>query len=821
MQSPTWLPKLRMSHLASACAAALALTNPVISTAQVVAPAPAAEGMQHFAIEAGPLAQVLPRFAAQAGVQLSADAQLTQGLHSAGVQGPHSVASGFAQLLQGTALEVVQQVNGIYVLQGIPAPRSNASAMGNTLPEVVVSAQASPRTENSGAYGGTAITAFKGTQDLRHTPQPVTVVSRQQMEEQAMTNLQDVLTTAAPGVTINYVDSERISFYARGHQIDSMQVDGLSDYQAGISGIQTDTAVLDRVEVIRGANGLMRGAGNPSATVNVVRKMPTHAFQSQVAAIVGSRDKRRGEFDISGPLNAAGTVRGRFVAAGENKNLMQTVRHDNRRVLYGVLQADLAPETELTAGWQYSRMNATGALGSLPTHPDGSQLGLPRQTYIGASWSQADRDKHETFFDLKHALRNGWDLKLMGSWSQTGLKSYRQSYFTPNPSNPYAGEMTASVYGGMAVTQGNLGFTANGPFELAGRKHELVLGTDLQRVRDNGFGYGWSSQITVDVDDIRTLDPYNDIPMPVISGEPTRYAPSYTRQRGAFATARLSLTDPLTAIVGARVSWWNYQVPATPSRNYAVNREVTPYLGLVYDVSQDWSLYAAYTEIFKPQQAFNAAGNIIAPVRGENYETGIKGDLMDGRLQASLSVFRINNIGKAVDDTATPDPCLPSYTTGYCKMAGGKTRSQGWEAELQGQITPRWNLSGSYTNTSTKYLRDSTASNVGKPLRSLDPKHILRLYSSYRFDGALSGLTLGGGVQAQSDKYATTRGVTYRQGGLALYSAMAKYAFNKDWSMQLNVNNLFDKVYYMQVGSGINNYYGDSRSWQLSLNARF
>lgn len=818
----TGTPALHLHKLAATCAAIAALALPGLASGQAPANT-SVSSQQSYAIEAGPLASVLPRFAAEAGVQLSADAQLTQGIQSAGLQGPHSVTEGFAQILRGTRLQAVPQANGIYVLM-VQAAASTSSSSGNNLPEVVVSAAPSLSTEGSSSYGSAEISVFKGTQSLRQTPQPVTVVTRQLMEDQALTNLQDVLTTVAPGITINYADSERISYYARGHQIDSLQTDGMSSYLngRGSSGMQPDVAILDRIEVVRGATGLMRGAGSPSASVNMVRKMPTRTFQASTSLTAGSWDKRRAEFDISGPLNEAGSLRGRFVTAIENQHLFQKVRHDNRRVAYGVLEADLTPNTQLRGGLVYSVQNATGAWGGVPANPDGTQLGLPRDTYLGSNWNAWNRDKKEGFIELEHAFANDWNLKVAASHTRAQTQDWRQTYYTPNATNPLTGTMAAYVYEGAGVYQSALNATANGPFELLGRKHELVLGLETQRVRDNSFGRGWTVMENYPVPDITQWDPYAPLPISPPTGQAAyQYAPDYTRQSGLYASSRLSLADSVTAIVGARLSWWSYQVPSTPAQDYSVTREVTPYLGVVWDFAPQWSAYAGYTEIFTPQRAWTISNSIIEPIRGEDYEAGVKADLMDGKLHASFSVFRINNVGKAVDDTTSPDPCLPSYTTGYCKIAGGKTRSQGWEAEVQGQITPAWNISGGYTNTNTKYLRDSTASNVGAPLRTLDPKHILRLYTSYRFSGQLSGLSLGAGVQAQSDKYATARGVTYRQGGLALYNAMASYALTKDMRVQLNVNNIFDKTYFTQVGSGLGNYYGTPRNWQLSLNARF
>jgi outer-membrane receptor for ferric coprogen and ferric-rhodotorulic acid len=149
-------------------------------------------------------------------------------------------------------------------------------------------------------------------------------------------------------------------------------------------------------------------------------------------------------------------------------------------------------------------------------------------------------------------------------------------------------------------------------------------------------------------------------------------------------------------------------------------------------------------------------------------------------------------------------------------------RSEGFEFDLSGEVLPGWQVMGGYTNTRTSYLRDASAANIGLPLRSIDPKHTLRLFTSYRLGGVLQGLTIGGGVNAYSDAYHTASGITARQAGYAVYNAMASYKVNETYSVQLNVNNLFDKVYFKKfAATGISNYYGDPRNVMLTLRAKF
>lgn len=782
-----------------------------------------------FAIAPGPLTHVVAQYANQAGVALSFDAAQLGQRQSPGLQGQYTVEAGFAKLLEGTALQAVREASGVYSLRALPVAGA-AAAGSTTLGTVTVRAPApdNARTEASGSYGASQVTAFKGLSAARDIPQPLTVLTRQWLEDRALPDLHEVL-KHTPGLTVDYVDSERINYYARGHQIDSLQVDGLPINQVASSSIfiQPDTAVLDRIEVLRGATGMLRGAGTPSATVNMVRKRPTREFQGQAAMTLGSWDHHRLEADLSGPLNEAGTLRGRLVALADEKNSFQQGRSEERQMLYGVLEADLGPRTTLTASLQHTGLNATGAWGGLPADLDGSQLNLPRSTYLGTDWNRWDRHNQQAFIALAHGMDNGWKLQASAAHTRFRTDGFKQPSFTSaSTTNPYLFDVSTSVYSGNASDQNAISLTASGPVDLLGRTHTLTVGADTLHVRTTGSTGYWGLNPVTNID-IRSWNPSTSYAEPFYSeGNGTAYtAPSSgVHQHGLYSTARLSLSDALNLVLGGRLSWWEYREPASPASNYSVRREFTPYTGLVYALSEQLSAYASYSEIFNPQNQKNASGQVLEPVRGKDLEAGFKGEFMDGRLQGSLSFFRIHSVGNAMEDTATANPCLPYYPTTHCYVAGGKTRSQGWELELAGEIAPGWQLQASYTQTQTRYLRDATAANVGQPLRPADPRHAVRLFTSKRLDGALQGWTVGAGARIQSDAYTRVGDLTTRQGGYAVFDALLAYRFNRFYAVQLNVNNLLDKHYYAKFSpnaSYFNNYYGDPRNVTLSLRASF
>ena len=821
-------PLFAEHRVGRAVRAALIAASLLAGTAAGVVPLAAgaasldAAGQKNYDIPAGPLGPTLSGFALQAGIALSFDPSLTEGRQSPGVSGRHTAREAAARLLSGSGLELVSRTDGSYTLRASSRGQGGVSALA----PVTVKAPGL-ETEGSPSYAAPGTSVFKSAQSLRQTPQPVTVLTRQALDDQVLPDLHDVL-QHTPGVTVDYTDSERVNYYSRGFQIDSLQIDGLNVYQGGgTSGafVQPDTAVLDRVEILRGAAGILRGAGNPSATVNLVRKRPTTTFQASGKLTVGSWDRRRAEADISTPFNESGSLRGRIVAVVDNKDFFQEARQEKRRVFYGVVQADLTERTTLTASFQHTELKASGSWGGLPANFDGSPLDLPRDTYLGADWNRWNRWNQQASLELEHRFDNGWQVK--ASASNTRFRyfdgGFKQTYITrASTTDPYLFDISTSIYPESASDQNAAAVVADGPFTLLGREHHLTVGMEGSYNRATP-STGYYTIAPISGIDIRNWDPHTSYPEPADDSPGFYYEPTNntTEQQAVYVMGRFSLADPLTVMLGARATWWDYKVPEAPTGNYSVDREITPYAGAVYDLNDNFSVYGSYSEIFVPQNAYSSGGTLLEPITGEDYEAGIKGEFLDGRLNFAASVFRINNTGRAMDDADSPDPCLPYYPSGHCKVAGGKTRSQGWELELTGEITPNWHVMAGYTNTQTKYIRDASSTNVGQPIRTGDPRHLLRLFTTYRLPGALHGLTLGGGVQAQSSIYSASRGIEARQGGYAIYNVMAAYDINRHMRLQLNVNNLFDKVYYRKVDAGgISNYYGDPRNVMLSLQAR-
>ena len=805
-------------------AVAGAFMAPVAVYAQPAAP------VRAYQIPAGPLSSALARFVGESGILLAGSTGLATGKTSPGLQGSHGVTDGLKALLAGSGLEAVRGSDGAYTLRRAAAPAEVDATGYATMSAIQIVGARDNTSEGSGAYGGRALSLGKDNASLRETPHSVTIVSRQQIEDQALTDLADVL-RSTPGIEVFNTDSERVGYYARGQEITNVQFDGNAAITPGSGNgfyIQPDMATLDHAEVLRGAAGLMRGAGSPSGAVNLVRKRPTAQFSAGGAATVGSWDTYRAEGDISAPLNASGSVRGRVVAVEDRRHHFQKARKSGKSVLYAVVEAELAPATTVLAGLEWSTLKTNGAWGNLLANIDGSPMPFARDTYLGSSENHWDRENRQAFASLEHDFGNGWNAKASFNFINMkrmhGADGYVQTLISRNAKDPSKINYQISRCGEKDYTaqQTSWDLYASGPFTLLGRQHELVVGAN--GTRDYAQPTAGSCTTLAGLPSMTGLDPYTwdpyHVAMPPMPAFTGTYVKNLTEQQGVYGTARFSVSDPLTVIVGARMSWWDYK-PNNRAGAYSVDAELTPYVAALYALNRNLSLYGSYADVFTPQRAFDLTGKALAPITGRNLELGVKGEFFNKKLNTNFAIFQLEQNGKGVDDLGSPNPCLPEYSNGYCQVAQGEQRSRGVEAEVSGQIGSNWNLSAGYTLNNTKNVRD-TASNTGKAIRTTTPRHLLRLFSSYTLPGDLHAWSVGGGINLQSEITSQSGTAFARQGGYTTASAFVSYRISRNLQAQLNVSNLFDKVYYEKIREyGPGYYYGAPRGAMLTVRGQY
>ncbi|WP_417763876.1 TonB-dependent siderophore receptor [Shewanella sp.] len=650
---------------------------------------------------------------------------------------------------------------------------------------------------------------------LQETPQSVSIITDQQIIDLGLGSLTDVVNSAA-GVSSRAFDSSRNSFSSRGFSIDNYQIDGIPvQWDGGSSAgeTQTDTALYERVEIVRGATGLLTGAGQPSASINLVRKHADSQTLSGYASVSASRwDTYRGEVDVGNALNEFGSVRGRVVAVYEDGDSYVDYAGNKKSVIYGVVDADLTDNTLLRFGASYQDNDPTASQwGGLPIfYSDGSRTEWQRSDTVGAKWTYW-ASEHKTYFvNLEHQFNQDWQARF--NYNRTESSSdMKLLYLTGLPDKETGlGMGTSPARYDNERVQDDFGVRLTGKYALFGRQHELVLGASHSEQDFDYFTYSPLSRPAVG----NFFEWDGNIQQPEWSARAPMQRMT-TKQTGFYGATRLSLTDDFKVIVGARVADWERK-DLLNDATFGNDGVVVPYAGALYDLSENFTLYASYTEIFQPQDAKDAEGNFLDPLTGINYEAGMKSQFLDDALHLTVTLFRTEQENFAVEDndfTPTEDQ-LVAY-----RAAEGVT-SEGFEVEVVGDITDNWKISANYTQFDATEDNSDGESNT---VNTRFPSKLFRLFTVYNWQQ----LSVGGGVNWEGKSYTdVTNGATGNservgQGAYALVNLMARYDITPQLSAQLNIDNLFDKTYYSQIGFYTQLAYAEPRNATLTLRYKF
>lgn len=715
-----------------------------------------------------------------------------------------------------------------------------------TLSEVVVQEQSEGQaSEGSGSFTSTrpARTAAKLALSQRETPQSVTVITRERLEQQGLTTLTDVMEQTT-GISVSNMDTERRTYTARGYNIGNFQTDGMLGTYGGYVRPPGDTFVYDRVEVLRGAAGLSVGAGDPSATVNMVRKRPTRRFQGSAAVSVGTHSLRRGEIDLGGPLAWEGRLRGRVVAAVQHAGSFRPLYKQRINAFYGVLEADLGPATTASLGFERQQSDPRGVTwGTVPYwNADGSVAHLPHGLNLTAPWTSWNMVERRISASVEHRISPDWRLRAAltrADSEQDGHLWYGGSGY------PRAdGSGISAWYGRFPVQDTNTAIDVNvdGKFSAWGRRHDLVFGlTGHKRANEVTAtapyaippGYA-NTDAYAAIPDWRTWR--GQVPMFGADKRPWLASANDVEQKAVYAATRLHVAEPLKLVLGARYSQYENATrryssntgALTGTSGYDNDGIVTPYAGLLWDFAPQWTAYASYTDIFQPQNYRDKNNQTLDPVVGDTVELGVKAELLDKRLNFSAALFRSKKDNLAEVDDSVPQNSLPDGGQAY-RSSGKGNVIDGFEIEASGLITRQWNVFAGYSHTRSRNAK-------GEAINTVTPRNLLRAFSSYRFGQGLRW-TVGGGLNLRSSIWSTaakptgafnangspvtTRNGVIRQPTVWTASFMASYRFTDHLTLSLNVDNVFDKKYYNRVGFYNGVYAADPRTARLTLRAQF
>jgi outer-membrane receptor for ferric coprogen and ferric-rhodotorulic acid len=817
----------------------------------------------NFKIDGQPLGTALQEFAKQSGVQIIFFSQVTEGIKAPTLSGTYTIAGALQILLAGShltfrvinpktieirpssAVDPLDETRRHSTTGGKPEGGATRTAEHSQIQPLRISAPLDEIVVTGFAEG---LVATRTETPLREIPQTVSIISQEQIRQENYIDLGDAL-AGAIGITSQRTDSLSQNFFARGFQITTFHLDGgaaLNSFDLTAEPFFGAPALgeFDRLEVLRGADGLFGGNGNPGATVNLVRKRPLSETEVMFNVSGGSWNNYRAEIDVTGPLAFHGALRGRMDFDLADCRYFYETANLKRGKLFGALEYDLTLNTLVTVGGSYERVDSLPMVSGLPRYFNGVDPHLPRSTGLTFNWASYDTKTREIYFQLAQAFNAAWKLKINAtSWDENASYDYGDfgSDFLPIssgvlPISPFY------VYSARPNTLNQLAVdaTLTGRVEVFGHRIDVAIGADLLRFRgstasvnfynpddavSNAYAYSSStypdprlSRVTAEEDDAR------------VSSD----------QGAAFGSAKVYFNDALSLVAGGRVSRDSASthglnrlgsLSVSGSHGFKTPTKATPYAGLVYDLDRHYSLYASYADIYQSNGLIRTKdGSFLPPIDGINVEVGLKSAWHDGLLNGTLALYGSEQRGLPLEDRVA-DATSAGYLYGCCSISGGIFRSKGIDSELSGRLAPGWLIGAGYTYNVNYGFRDGA-------LSAATPRHLFKLWTSLRLRGNLQRWTVGGNVHAQSssgenynecpfDAQANCVGpfnTLFRtvQGPYVVVGLRAGYDIDSHWRAALNMNNVFDRIYYQAVGTASGgSWYGEPRNLMVRIDAKY
>ena len=719
------------------------------------------------------------------------------------------------------------------------------------------------------AYGKTDISATEGTGSyttqnmntaagldltIRETPQTVTIIPDQLVKDLNLNDVDKAL-SYAPGITTTSRFGMNLPM-SRGFNIDNIQEDGMQSTTAlaaqglyGQSKEHTDMAFYDRVEVLRGVAGLTQSNGEPGGTINLARKRPQKTFGANLSLGIGSWDTYRSVADVTGGLNSDGSVRGRVIGALGKDGSFRDIKGNKRGAVSAMIETDIGDSTNALAGIIYQKSRGVYDPFGVPVvGKNGEELNLNRKTTFISDWSRAIYEKYNLFLDLEHYFNDS--IKAYAKFNYTDSKSTLKfggwHGVNRDPITRYIGY---DRYDNASKEFSfKTGIDAN--YDLFGQNHDFFTSITMSRetfTQHDRDVFTGAANLT-----------YNTFNKGLINNEPNwgdmtalcalgtncynlYYNTKIYQQMFTIGT-RYNFSDDWHLLLGARYSWLkrnsatdNYRRGTHTVAQEVKKHKLTPYIGLTWDFARDHSLYASYTEIYKPQTATDRNDEILKPIVGYNAEIGLKSEFFDGALNTTVALFQIEQENRAIQDYE-----YYVATNKNRSVAEGKVRSRGLDIEANGAITDRWKIFGGYTYNKSEYMKDETHNPTsvdyrkGANAKPWIPKHIVKVYTSYELPlVAQQKLVFGTGVRYQTktnnmySRYNITTGAYYPandipdQKAYALWDANIAYYYDKHFNVNLSVKNITDEKYFINQNNrvaGQNNFYGEPRNFMVTFN---
>ena len=636
--------------------------------------------------------------------------------------------------------------------------------------------------------------------EVKDTPQSISTIDKETLRDFGTTDSNDALRYGT-GLNVEEWETNRTNYNARGFEVMLTQIDGLgmtNDW--GLVVGQQDTYLYDKIELIRGANGLLTGVGNASGTINYVRKRPTNKDGGEALFSVGSYGLKRAALDYNKVLTQDGQWAGRLVVAQDDKDSYLRALSNQRTAISGIVEGQIGLDGVLTLGLTYQDAQQRSPMWGSLTLPyaDGTLAEFDVSASTAQDWTRWDTRTHNAFVEYAHMLSPDWEAKVSYNHTEgsSATKLFYAYSFTGHLNDDNTGLIGWPYRSESKSSSDILDVNLTGRFNAFGRQHDAVFGLSHSRQENRTEAYA------VDSFPVLPAFPYAGN----VFAEPAWGAKSVASEGDQnitrlYAAGRLALTDKLKGIVG--VNAISLQRDGTSIYGGGVNLEnettqkASPYIGATYDITPDALAYASYSDIFQAQDQRTVNGAFLAPMKGINAEVGVKAEWLDRKLLTTLALFSAEQKGLAT--RAGFDAVAQQY---YFEPKDVKAR--GFEIEVTGRISADTQLTAGFTSL-------KLSGPDGDEIYEWVPRRTLKLRADTRV-AALPKLRVGSGLRWQSE---VSKASGASQAAYVLVDAFAAYEVSDKATLRLNINNLLDKKYLKTVQYGA--IYGAPRTAAVTL----
>jgi catecholate siderophore receptor len=686
---------------------------------------------------------------------------------------------------------------GALAASGASAWAQAAEKAPETLQEVKVIGKA-----DAGYVVKSSTSATKTDTLLRDTPQAITVITKELMRDQNMQSMADVI-RYVPGIVTAQGEGNRDTAVFRGNSsTGDFYIDGIRDDVQ----YYRDFYNIDSVEALKGSNAMIFGRGGSGGVINRVSKQAEWTPVREASLTLGSWKNRRATVDVGQAVSK--DVALRVNAVYENSDSYRQNVNVERKGINPTVSIRAGANTSVVLGYEHFEDERVADRGIPAYH------GVPYDTDPGTFFGNADLSRATASVNafnalVEHDFGNGVTLR-----NRSRFADYDKFYQNIFASAIITDGVNVNLGGYNNATQRSNFFNQtdlNATVEAGGFKHKLLAGVELGRQETDNLRTTWLDAAGKSSFSVPIANPVYNGPIAFRPSPTDANNHSVATVASAYVQDQVELSTHWQAVAGVRVDRFSvdFRNNRDGSQIKVSDSPVAPRVGLVYKPVEAMSVYGAYSIAYVPRagdqlSSLTASNKAFDPEKFKNIELGFKWDISP-TLTASAAVYKLDRSNVAVANTPTTTILVDGQV------------SKGVELGLAGNITPAWNIMGGYAYQDAKITQDLSATLKAGTVLAQVPTHSMSLWNRYEFSptwAAGLGLVYRDSIYSSTSNAVTLPAFTRVDGALF-------YTISKQYKVQLNVENMFDKKYYASANSDSNITPGSPRALRVTLNAKF